>query len=182
MADNEDLGISHDLLGYDKLVENALLSVVRGCLERTAHEGMLGDHHFYITFNTEHRGVTLSDELRAKYSPQMTIVLQHQFDDLTVGDHGFSVRLSFGGRSHYIEIPWSAVKGFVDPSVNFGLQFGHDDGEELDVDSSENTEPSTPFSVVGTPESTSQSHTEGEQGGSVSENESNVVTLDSFRR
>jgi hypothetical protein len=90
-----------------------------------------GDHHFYISFDTQAEGVRMSERLRAQYPQQMTIILQHQFWDLIVNEQGFEVGLSFGGIPEKLGIPFEAVSGFFDPSVQFGLQFEEvTEGEE----------------------------------------------------
>ncbi len=108
---------------YAQLVENALIGVVKEVLEEASRQGMEAPHHFYITFRTDHPGVDMPMELRQRYQPEMTIVLQHQFWDLEVSDERFGVTLSFSGRPQRLSIPWSAVKVFADPGVEFGLQF-----------------------------------------------------------
>lgn len=112
-----------DLIRYDLLAQDALRGVVRRVLLDAAREGLPGDHHFYITFDTRAPGVRLSNRMREKYPQEMTIVLQHQFWDLVVTEHAFEVGLSFGGIPERLLVPFDAVKGFFDPSVQFGLQF-----------------------------------------------------------
>ncbi len=112
-----------DHIRYDLLTQQALRGVVRQVLADTAKKGLTGDHHFYISFDTKADGVRLSERLRAQYPEQMTIILQHQFWDLAVSDTGFEVGLSFGGIPEKLAVPFVAIKGFFDPSVQFGLQF-----------------------------------------------------------
>lgn len=113
-----------DHIRYDLLTQQALRGVVRDVLVSTAKRGSLvGDHHFYISFDTKAPGVKLSDRMRAQYPEEMTIILQHQFWDLKVTDEGFEVGLSFGGVPEKLHVPFDAIKGFFDPSVQFGLQF-----------------------------------------------------------
>lgn len=113
-----------DHIRYDLLTQQALRGVVRHVLVETAKKQVLpGDHHFYISFDTRADGVRLSDRLRAQYPEQMTVILQHQFWDLKVTDDGFEVGLSFGGVPERLGVPFEAIKGFFDPSVQFGLQF-----------------------------------------------------------
>ncbi|MBB6306550.1 SspB family protein [Xanthobacter tagetidis] len=112
-----------DHIRYDLLAQEALRSVVRRVLSDAARDGLPGDHHFYISFDTRAPGVRLSQRMREKYPEEMTIVLQHQFWDLVVTEAGFEVGLSFGGVPEKLVIPFSALKGFFDPSVKFGLQF-----------------------------------------------------------
>ena len=112
-----------DLIRYDILAQEALRGVVRRVLTDVARDGLPGEHHFYIAFDTRAPGVRVSQRLREQYPEEMTIVLQHQFWDLAVTEHTFEVGLSFGGVPERLLIPFSAVKGFFDPSVQFGLQF-----------------------------------------------------------
>src|SRR5215475_1547684 len=112
-----------DLIRYDLLAQAALRGVVRTVLADAANKGLPGQHHFQITFATGAPGVRLSERLRAKYPETMTIVLQHQFWDLAVRDDAFDVHLSFGGVAEKLTIPLDAVTVFLDPSVQFGLQF-----------------------------------------------------------
>jgi hypothetical protein len=112
-----------DLFDYPQMVQAALRGVVRETLARTAREGLRGEHHFYISFRTDVPGVVLPDHLLDKYPEEMTIVLQHQFWGLEVGDNEFSVTVSFQNRPEQLTIPFAAVTSFADPSVKFGLQF-----------------------------------------------------------
>ena len=115
--------MAQDLFDYPKMVESALRGVMREALARTAREGLPGDHHFYVTFRTHAPGVGIPIYLLGKFPDEMTIVLQHQFRALEVGDDVFSVNLSFQSRSERLRIPFAAVTTFADPSVNFALQF-----------------------------------------------------------
>ncbi len=110
-------------MGYDRIVEDALRGVVREALTRAGTAGLPGDHHFYITYRTDAPGVVLPRPLRERHPEEITIVIQHQFWDLAVGRESFSVTLSFGGKAERLEVPFGAVTGFADPSVQFGLQF-----------------------------------------------------------
>jgi uncharacterized protein len=112
-----------DHIRYDLLTQEAMRSVVRRVLRDAAAKGLAGEHHFFISFATRAAGVKLSPRLRAQYTEEMTIVLQHQFWDLTVADESFEVGLSFNGIPERLTVPFVAIKGFFDPSVNFGLQF-----------------------------------------------------------
>jgi uncharacterized protein len=115
--------MAKDWLRYDRLVEDALRSVVRRALQEVAANGLPGDHHFYLTFHTQEAGVSISPALRAQYPKEMTIVLQHQFWGLEIMEDAFTVTLSFGGKHEKLLIPFQAVVSFADPSVKFGLQF-----------------------------------------------------------
>jgi hypothetical protein len=112
-----------DPLDYARLVREALRDVPRQALRLAASEGLPGDHHFYLTFRTSHPGVALSPGLHARYPDQMTIVLQHQFRDLAVGEEAFSVTLRFGGLPERVHVPFAALVAFADPAAKFGLQF-----------------------------------------------------------
>jgi hypothetical protein len=113
------------LLPYDDWMEQSLRQVVLHALDHAAAQGLPGEHHFYITFRTDHPGVVIPARLRAQYPQEMTIVLQHQFEQLTVDheDAMFSVRLSFGNVPATLAVPLAAVTGFADPYVRFALQF-----------------------------------------------------------
>ena len=115
--------MAQDLFRYDKMVETALRGVARQALTIAARDGLPGDHHFYVTFRSADPGVVLPPQLLAKFPEEMTIVLQHQFWGLEVGDEAFSVSLSFNGRVERLTIPLAAITSFADPSVKFGLQF-----------------------------------------------------------
>ena len=115
--------MTEDLIRYDILAQDALRGVLRKVLSEVAKTGLPGEHHFYITFATKAPGVRISTRLVNQYPEDMTIVLQHQFWDLTVSEHAFEVGLSFNGVPERLLIPFSAVKAFVDPSVQFALQF-----------------------------------------------------------
>jgi hypothetical protein len=112
-----------DLFDYPQMVEAALRGVVREALARTAREGLRGAHHFYVSFRTDFPGVVIPDYLLDKYPEEMTIVLQHRFWGLEIGDQEFFVTLSFQNRPEQLAIPFAAVTSFADPSVKFGLQF-----------------------------------------------------------
>lgn len=110
-------------IDYGAMVERALRGVVRDTLALVAEHGLTGRHHVYITFRTRHPGVDIPDSLLARYPSEMTIVLQHEFWGLEVGEEGFGVTLSFNKMSHRLEVPFEAISVFADPSVEFGLQF-----------------------------------------------------------
>ncbi len=115
--------MSTDHIRYDLLVQDALKSVVRKVLGDAVRDGLPGEHHFYISFRTEHAGVRLSTRLRERYPQEMTIVLQHQYDNLTVNEAAFEVGLSFSGVAERLRVPFDSLSGFFDPSVQFGLKF-----------------------------------------------------------
>ena len=112
-----------DEMQYERLANEALRGVMRAALDRVLTEGLPGAHHFYITFKTRAVGVSVAPDILAKYPEEMTVVLQHQYDDLRVEPERFSVKLRFGGMPKSLVIPYSAVTRFYDPSVQFLLQF-----------------------------------------------------------
>jgi hypothetical protein len=112
-----------DHIRYDILAQEALRGVVQKVLVDVAKNGLPGEHHFYISFDTRADGVRLSPRMLAQYPEEITVVLQHQFWDLVVTEEGFEVGMSFGGIPERLNVPFAAVKGFFDPSVQFGLQF-----------------------------------------------------------
>jgi len=119
-----------DHIRYDVLARDALRGVLRKVLSDAAAHGLPGEHHFFITFISTAEGVRLSPRLLAQYPDEMTIILQHQFWDLVVHDDRFEVGLSFGGIPERLAVPFSAIKSFFDPSVQFGLQFEPSDAAE----------------------------------------------------
>jgi uncharacterized protein len=112
-----------DHIRYDMLARDALRGVLRKVLSDAAAHGLPGEHHFFITFLSKAEGVKLSPRLLAQYPEEMTIILQHQFWDLVVSEDRFEVGLSFGGIPERLTVPFSAIKSFLDPSVQFGLSF-----------------------------------------------------------
>ena len=132
-----------DLIRYDVLTQEALRDVIRKVLEEVATSGLPGEHHFFITFRTDHPSVRLSARMRERYPEEMTIVVQHSFWDLRITETYFEIDLSFDDILERLRVPFSSLKGFFDPHVKFGVQF---DAEYLeaangDVDSaSENSD------------------------------------------
>jgi hypothetical protein len=110
-------------IDYGNLMHNAMRGLIQTVLERVAQKGLPGDHHFFISFDTTHPGVAIADRLRERYPEEMTIVIQHWFEDLIVTDKGFSITLNFGDTPEPLVVPFDALKTFVDPSVEFGLRF-----------------------------------------------------------
>jgi uncharacterized protein len=110
-------------IDYETLAQDAMRGVVRTVLKEAAKQGLPGEHHFYISFDTTASGVVLSKRLKDKYPHEMTIVLQHRFWDLSVADDGFEVKLTFDGIPERLVIPFAAIRVFFDPSVRYGLQF-----------------------------------------------------------
>ncbi|WP_417582621.1 SspB family protein [Pelagibacterium sp.] len=164
--------MAQDHIRYDILAQEALRGVVRKVLSEVARTGLPGDHHFFISFVTQAPGVRVSQKLISQYDKEMTIVLQNQYWDLKVSETGFEVGLSFDGVNEMLLIPFSAIKGFFDPSVQFGLQFEVAEAQPGprivadpdDVDGDESSD------VVETDETVAEDS--GEK----------VVSLDSFRK
>ena len=125
-------------IDYGSLMHRALRGLIHEVLTGVAETGLPGAHHFFITFDTTHPGVRIADWLKARYPEEMTIVLQHWFEGLTTSDDGFGVTLNFGDSPERLEIPFDAIRTFVDPSVEFGLRFesqsaaGNDPDEDGD--------------------------------------------------
>lgn len=166
--------MGQDHIRYDILAQDALRGVIRKVLSEVAATGRLpGDHHFFITFLTGAPGVRISQHLKAKYPEQMTIVIQHQFWDLKISDTQFEIGLSFSDTPERLVIPFNAIRGFYDPSVNFELEFEVPMAEEDEVASAEIT--AIPVETPARPEATEQ--TEGEE-----KKPASVVSLDSFRK
>jgi hypothetical protein len=136
----------NDLIRYDLLVQEALCGVVKKVLGDVARHGLPGDHHFYITFRTHAPGVRLSTRMREQYPEEMTIILQHQFEDLKVTDYAFEVGLSFKGVPEILMIPFEALTGFFDPSVQFSAKF-----EPQTEGEAEPGEPGAPATVTSLP-------------------------------
>ena len=113
-------------IDYDQIVEETLRLVVKKSLELVNEEGLPGDHHFYISFDSTYKGVKVPSELKAGEDNEIKIILQHQFWDLTIDDHKFSVVLSFNGKKKIIFVPFNSITSFSDPSVGFSLQFKKD--------------------------------------------------------
>ena len=158
-----------DALRYDHMVEEALRGVVRRALAEVAERGLPGAHHFYITFDTDHPGVELSDTLKQRYPDEMTIVLQYQFWGLEVEDKAFAVTLTFNERQERLRIPYEAITAFADPAVKFGLRFEAQEGAPR----ASRTPPVDPDGAAGEPAAAPAEP--GEEAGK-------VVALDHFRK
>ena len=150
-------------IDYGNLMHTAMRGLIRTVLLDIADKGLPGNHHFFITFDTDHPDAELADWLSDRYPGEMTVVMQHWFDNLEVGDDGFAITLNFGDAPEPLYIPYDAIKTFVDPSVEFGLRFESAE-EEADEDSA---------AVVDELISESQEDTKPD---------ADVVSLDSFRK
>lgn len=119
-----------DSIDYGNLMHIAMRGLIKTVLEDVDRRGLPGDHHFFITFDTTHPDVAIADWLRERYPSEMTVVVQHWFDNLEVRDDGFSITLNFGDAPEPLNIPFDALRTFVDPSVEFGLRFENGDEED----------------------------------------------------
>jgi hypothetical protein len=153
-----------DLMGYEALQDEALRGVVRAALERVAGpQGLPGEHHFYISFRTSAPGVSIPDDLAERYPDEMTIVLQHQFWDLTPDKDGFSVTLQFGGQPKALVVPYLAVTRFYDPHVQYLLQF-------------------SPPLAAERPKPRARAETSAPVAAAPADGEAKIVSLDQFRK
>lgn len=119
-------------IDYGNLMHTAMRGLIKTVLKRVSETGLPGAHHFFITFDTREPGVEIADWLRERYPDEMTIVVQHWFENLEVGEDGFAITLNFGDAPEPLYIPYSAIQTFVDPSVEFGLRFESSDEEDED--------------------------------------------------
>ncbi|SFB74994.1 SspB family protein [Tropicimonas isoalkanivorans] len=160
-------------IDYGKLMHRAMRSLIQEVLGQVATHGLPGQHHFFITFDTTHPDVEIAAWLRDRYPEEMTVVLQHWFDNLEVTDQGFYITLNFGDTPEPLYIPYDAIATFVDPSVEFGLRFetasSDDDEEAVDEDGAEEDVPEAPLAEDLDPDTASPSEAE-------------IVSLDSFRK
>ncbi len=136
-------------IDYEALAQDAMRGVVRTVLTQAAKSGLPGDHHFYVSFDTDASGVVLSKRLKEKYPSEMTVVLQHRFWDLAVNDDGFEVKLTFDGIPERLVVPFAAIRVFFDPSVRYGLQFDDLDAGPDAGDMSERVASRTPERATG---------------------------------
>ncbi|MDD3371454.1 MAG: ClpXP protease specificity-enhancing factor SspB [Alphaproteobacteria bacterium] len=163
--------MSEDLLRYDLMIEAALRDVVRETMETVARDGLPGDHHFYITFQTKFPGVQVPDYLRKQYPDEMTIVLQYQFFGLRLEDDCIRVTLSFNNVKENLSVPIDAITTFADPSVNFALQF-QNAGESGQYPEKEGQSPAEPSK-----DSTGKPADKEKEDG-----QGKVISLDKFRK
>lgn len=151
-------------IDYGRLMHRAMRDLIRHVLDQVARDGLPGEHHFFITFDTQHPEVGIAPWLRERYPDEMTIVMQHWFEGLEVDDDGFAVTLSFGNQPERLEVPFDALRTFVDPSVEFGLRF------ESTGERDESPEPGVP------PEDPAP------DGDETPQKDADVVSLDRFRK
>lgn len=177
---------------YDEWVAEALSSVLRRAIAQLSEQGFHGDHHFYINFQTDHPDVRIPGFLRAQYPEEITIVLQHQFDNLLADENGFEVTLSFSGQKHTLYTPFAAVTSFADPSVNFGLQMGlrgNDNENEIGkLSAATDTNPAPEIAAEPAPEAAiAPEETDAPAEAPPSDEKpapqtAEVITLDAFRK
>lgn len=178
--------MAEDLIRYDVLAQDALRGVVRKVLTEVAQAGLPGEHHFFVTFDTRYPGVRISSRLRAQYPNEMTVVLQHQFWDLSVTETAFEVGLSFNGVPERLLVPYRAIKAFVDPHASFGLKFDAGLQPRESAEPAETAEPE-PAPQEGEPaEAEAEKALEAAQGGVKPKQGKvaggDVVSLDQFRK
>ncbi len=154
-----------DTINYAQLMHRAMSGLMIDLLDNVSENGLPGDHHFFITFYTQYDGVSIADWMTEKYPEEMTIVIQHWFENLDVDDEGFSITLNFGDSPEVLTIPWDSISTFVDPSVEFGLRFEPDTSEDI---------PESPMVVI--EEETEDDEKPAPKGAA------EVVSLDSFRK
>ena len=174
-----------DLIRYDILAQEALRGVVKKVIQEVARTGLPGEHHFYVTFDTQFAGVRMSNRMLEKYPEEMTIVIQHQFWDLESTDNHFSIGLSFDQIPETMVVPYSAIRGFFDPAVQFGLQFeadvedvyGEDSEAKLEADKAVSLPSPKKLDKI-TDASSDDAKTDGDE----EEASAEVVSLDAFRK
>jgi len=152
-------------IAYGRLMHRAMRGLIQTVLEDIAERGLPGEHHFFITFDTRHEDVDIADWLKDRYPEEMTIVVQNWFDDLRVDDEGFWITLNFGDSPEPLRVPFDAILTFVDPSVEFGLRFETQDGDDPDGGPSGHDGPDSPADEHG-----EEAH------------DAEVVRLDAFRK
>jgi hypothetical protein len=160
---------------YGSLMHEAMRGLIKNVLSQVARDGLPGSHHFFITFDTSHPDAELADWLSDRYPTEMTVVMQHWYDNLTVSDDGFSVTLNFGDQPEPLYIPYEAIKTFVDPSVEFGLRFEAQESDDEDA----------PISKIDpAPEQRTRPKTQppASEKPKSDDKDAEIVSLDSFRK
>ncbi len=125
---------------YGNLMHRAMRGLIQEVLEDVAEHGLPGAHHFFITFDTNHPDAALADWLKQRYPSEMTVVMQHWYDNLEVTDEGFGITLNFGDAPESLYVPYDAIQTFVDPSVEFGLRFETQPKDDEDEDTEDDDE------------------------------------------
>lgn len=187
-----DTNQPEDLIRYDVLTQEALRDVIKRVLEEVSATGLPGEHHFFITFRTDHPGVKLSSRMRQRYPEEMTIVIQHSFWDLKVSEKEFEIDLSFDDILERLRIPFDSLKGFFDPHVKFGVQFDAEVIEAANADGEASQEPSKNLPQVASPRELSKtdkpkkSATGDQENAPTNEDQeaggAEIVSLDKFRK
>lgn len=167
---------NESLIPYDEIVQEALRTVIGRVLNQIRVGGLPGAHHFYIAFKTAYPGVKVPNWLREKYPDEMTIVIQHRFWDLLITDERFEIGLSFNQRAEHLVVPFAAVVGFVDPHVNFALQFQIQDQSSDEHLEQQLPKPDGGQEQNGQPDGDADAPTPAPGG------DNNVVSLDRFRK
>ena len=182
----EDRAMTEDKIRYDLKAQQALRGVVREVLSEVAETGLPGEHHLYITFKTTAAGVEVSQRLKARHPSEMTIVLQHQFWNLKVGRSAFEVSLSFDDIPEHLVVPFAAIKGFFDPSVQFGLQFENPETRSAPVANRAPGQAGKSAEASSVPAAPAERKTKGQQKAPAKTETSGegaeVVQLDTFRK
>ncbi len=157
--------ISNQTIDYGNLMHKAMRGLIYEVLTDISNNGLPGNHHFFITFDTMHPDVEIADWLSDRYPGEMTIVIQHQYENLNVTEVGFAITLSFGDNPEPLYVPYDSIKTFVDPSVEFGLRFETQDDEDA-------VAPEAPMDVMAEPDDETDD----------APREAEVVSLDQFRK
>lgn len=157
--------ITNQSIDYGNLMHKAMRGLIYEVLTDISNNGLPGNHHFFITFDTMHPDVEIADWLSDRYPGEMTIVIQHQYDSLNVTEVGFSITLSFGDNPEPLYVPYDSIKTFVDPSVEFGLRFENQDTDDTEA-------PEAPMKVMAEPEDSDETP----------QKDAEVVSLDQFRK
>lgn len=164
-------------IDYGNLMHDAMRGLIQNVLVGVAKDGLPGEHHFFISFDTSHPDVELADWLSDRFPDDMTIVVQHWFENLDVTDEGFTITLNFGDQPERMFIPYDAIRTFVDPSVEFGLRFESQDDE---------TEAAPKKPVQATPAlkpaKDPKPKKKGKGKGKAKSKDAEVVSLDAFRK
>ncbi|MBY5932645.1 hypothetical protein KUV51_06510 [Tateyamaria omphalii] len=163
-------------IDYGNLMHEAMRGLIRKVLTDVSKNGLPGAHHFFITFDTSHPDAELADWLSDRYPGEMTVVMQHWYDNLDVGSEGFAVTLNFGDAPEPLYIPYDAIKTFVDPSVEFGLRF-ETQGEEDDASAPATPPEILPSRAPAAPKPADDATSETKDG-----KDADIVSLDSFRK
>ncbi|WP_299504996.1 ClpXP protease specificity-enhancing factor SspB [uncultured Roseobacter sp.] len=167
-------------IDYGNLMHEAMRGLIKKVLEDVSANGLPGAHHFFITFDTSHPDAELADWLSDRYPGEMTVVMQHWYDNLDVGEDGFSVTLNFGDAPEPLYIPYDAIKTFVDPSVEFGLRFETQEEEDEAAPGTEvSTIPTAPVPAVKPP---AKPPVKVEEAAKDPAKDAEIVSLDSFRK